>query len=373
MREEYNKTITTPVRHAPITMDSESATIIDMIADNDRYSGLGLVQDMLAVPNLIRSFDAERMRSTAEDVGNRGRLLMTGEGSSRLFPAKHAIAASRRHGWPLALLTEAGLQSQEYDLAEWAVFGLSNSGRTAEVIGLFERLQHAGHSHTYSLTAHAETRLESLAETGYVLTCGEEHAVAATKSVIEQALFLHSVVEHAAGQPNLSGRLEHLAQAVSGALTMPIDASVVERVAGAGTIYWAGRNDGVAEELTLKTNEITRKSADFLEGTYAVHGIEEVMDAGEVVVWVDPYPGSEEKFETVLAEGVGLTIIAIASQPTRFPTIIIPDAGDLGPYVQMAAGWNLLVEVGLALDVDVDKPVRARKVGNEYQSSSNPE
>jgi glucosamine--fructose-6-phosphate aminotransferase (isomerizing) len=30
-------------------------------------------------------------------------------------------------------------------------------------------------------------------------------------------------------------------------------------IANAGTIYFAGRNDGVAEELTLKTNEITRK------------------------------------------------------------------------------------------------------------------
>jgi len=34
-------------------------------------------------------------------------------------------------------------------------------------------------------------------------------------------------------------------------------------------------NNGVAEELALKTNEITRKKSAFLEGTFAVHGIEE--------------------------------------------------------------------------------------------------
>jgi glucosamine--fructose-6-phosphate aminotransferase (isomerizing) len=49
------------------------------------------------------------------------------------------------------------------------------------------------------------------------------------------------------------------------------------------TIYFAGYNDGVAEELTLKTNEITRKKSDFLEGTYAVHGIEEEMDTNDIV------------------------------------------------------------------------------------------
>ena len=69
----------------------------------------------------------------------------------------------------------------------------------------------------------------------------------------------------------------------------------------------------------------------------------------------------------MLGEGVGLSIIAIASRPTRFPTIRIPDAGDLSPFVQMAAGWNVLVETGLRLGVNVDKPVRARKVGNEFE------
>ncbi len=49
-----------------------------------------------------------------------------------------------------------------------------------------------------------------------------------------------------------------------------------------------------------------------------------------------------------------------------FPTIIIPDGGQYSEYVQLAAGWNILVETGIALGIDLDKPERARKVGNEY-------
>jgi glucosamine--fructose-6-phosphate aminotransferase (isomerizing) len=331
-----------------------------------RYDGFGLVRDMLDVPEIIRGFDAERMTETAMEIAAAGKLLMTGEGSSRLFPAKHAIAHARRSGWPLTLHTEAGLQAREHDLSDWAVFAASNSGRTAEVIGLFDALAKQNHARRYSLTAFADSKLESLASRGYVLQCGPEGAVAATKSVVEQALFYRGLIEHAAGRPELQGRSAALADAVQEALTASIDPQVVQRIASARTIYWAGRNDGVAEELTLKTNEITRKNSDFLEGTYAVHGIEEVMDAGDVLLWVDPYPGSEEKFRDVLELGVGMTIIAIASRETLFPTIRIPDAGDLGGFVQMAAGWNVLVEVGLALGVDLDKPVRARKVGNEF-------
>ncbi|MDA1016255.1 MAG: sugar isomerase [Planctomycetota bacterium] len=341
-----------------------------MNPENPRQMQFGLVQDMLAVPEIIRSFNTDRMRPTAEQIAAAGRLLMTGEGSSRLFPAKNAIASARRRGSKIALQTEAGLQAQEYDLTDWAVIGLSNSGRTAEVIELFDQLQTDGHSCHFSLTAFAETQLESLATTGYVLECGAENAVAATKSVIEQGLFLQTLLEQADGNHAVKSRAGDLADKVQAALTAPIAADIVQRVAQAKTIFWAGRNDGVAEELTLKTNEIVRKPSDFLEGTYGVHGIEEVMDADDVILWVDPYPGSEEKFRTVLADGVGLQIIAIASRPTLFPTITIPAAGDLATFVQMAAGWNLLVEVGLALDVNIDKPVRARKVGNEFVPSA---
>ena len=47
------------------------------------------------------------------------------------------------------------------------------------------------------------------------------------------------------------------------------------------------------------------------------------------------------------------------------PSIVVPES-ELEPYVLMAAGWNILVEVGVKLGINLDKPVRARKVGNEF-------
>jgi glutamine---fructose-6-phosphate transaminase (isomerizing) len=337
-----------------------------MLSNDDRYRPFGLVNDMLATPEIIRRFDVEQADDTARRIAEIGRLLMTGEGSSRIFPAKNAMAHARRQGYRLQLHTEAGVQAHEYDLNGWAVFALSNSGRTAEVIHLFTALQNSVNTPRFSLTAFANSKLESLADRGYVLSCGAEAAVAATKSVIEQALFYRALLEAAEDRRQLGTRLDELSDAVQQALTMPIDPEIVARIASARMIYWAGRNDGVAEELTLKTNEITRKSADYLEGTYAVHGIEEVMSDDEVVIWVDPYTVSEEKIRETLVDGVGLPVIAVSSRPTIFPTIQIPDCGDLSGYVQMAAGWNLLVEVGLQLGIDLDKPQRARKVGNEF-------
>lgn len=338
-----------------------------MLPDSERYSRFGLVRDMFGAADAIARFDAGQASTTAGQVAQAGRLLIAGEGSSRLFPAKSNIAHARRRGWPLALHTEAGLQAAEYDLADWAVLALSNSGRTAEAIELFQKLRRGAPSRgLYSLTAYPDTKLGSLADRAYVLSCGPEAAVAATKSVVEQAIFLRALLEHAAGAPALAARLSSLATSFRATLEVSIDGAIADRIAKAKTIYWAGRNDGVAEELTLKTNEITRKSADFLEGTYAAHGIEEVMTGDDVLIWIDPFRSAEEKLENVLVRGVGMSVIAIADRETRFPTIRVPEVGDLSVFVQMAAGWNLLVEVGLRLGVDLDKPARARKVGNEF-------
>jgi len=334
--------------------------------ESSRYQESGLVRDMLATAEVIRQFDASRPAAIAADIAATGRLLLTGEGSSRLFPAKHAIAHSRRKGWPLTLHTEGGRQSQEYALKDWAVLAASNSGRTAEVIELFKKLAEEGHQQLYSLTAFAESKLEELATQGFVLTCGEEGAVAATKSVVEQALFCRAALEAAAGVSELPPQLASLGDAFQSTLELEIDPAITSRIASAGVIYWAGRNDGVAEELTLKTNEITRKPSVFLEGTYAVHGVEEVMNASDVVIWLDPAPVAEDKFHSVLVEGAGLEVIAVSSRQTRFPTIQIPPQNELAPFVEMAAGWNILVETGMSLGVNLDKPVRARKVGNDF-------
>ena len=273
-----------------------------MNSTDEKYTQFGLTRDMLGTPEIVRQFDTRRMAETATAIRQVGKLLMTGEGSSRIFPAKNAIRTARERGWSSELQTEAGRQAQEYNLDEWAVFALSNSGRTAEVIRLFSKLKGAGNEHLYSLTAFPDSKLESHATQGYVLNCGAEGAVAATKSVVEQALFYRALLEAIEGKPTLKILLDELADKMNEALTDELDPNLVKLIAEAGTIYWAGRNDGVAEELTLKTNEITRKQADFLEGTYAVHGIEEVMNANDVVLWIDPYPDSEEKFAEVLGD-----------------------------------------------------------------------
>jgi glucosamine--fructose-6-phosphate aminotransferase (isomerizing) len=335
-----------------------------MNLQNPKYSKHALVQEMMDTVKVVKSFNPNQTKDVASKIRQAGRLLLTGEGSSRIFPAKNTIRKALRWGLDLNIFTDGSRQSAQYELSKMAVFCASNSGRTKEVVLLAQKLMDLKNSNRFGLSANPDTLLEKACAQTFVLTCGWEQAVAATKSVIEQALFYESIIRHIAGTiDQFNG--SQLADKIEKALTLTIPADIVDAAVKAPTIYFAGFNDGVAEELTLKTNEITRKKSDFLEGTYAVHGIEEVMDPGDIVFVVDPIEDEVDKFHDVLEKGVGLKVVAIASRPTRFPTILVPDAGDFAPYVYLCAGWNVLVEIGMASGINLDKPQRARKVGNE--------
>lgn len=329
------------------------------------YTRFALVREMMETPCIIRNFRTKGIEEAVKALKKERRLFLTGEGSSRIFPAKNAMAMARRKGMPLSMAAEGGRQAAEYDLNGWTVFGASNSGQTKEVISLFNDLKKERHPALFGLTANQDTKLATLCKKTFVLSCGREEAVAATKSVVEQALFYVALLSKLPGS-GIKLNLKALSIAFEKALTMPVDPSITAAIADAGTICFSGRNNGAAEELTLKTNEITRKKSDFFEGTYAVHGVEEVLNPEDVVILIDPFKEEIEKFKTSLVDGVKMKVFAIASEETPFPTLRVPDAGAFSPFVHLAAGWNLLVEAGLRLNINLDKPVRARKIGNEF-------
>jgi glucosamine--fructose-6-phosphate aminotransferase (isomerizing) len=327
-----------------------------------------LVREMLETPEVIRRVDWKGACGVAGPVREKGALFLTGEGSSRILPAHNAIALGRRLGLKLPIGCEGARQSAEYELQGAAVFGASNSGKTREVVELLRRLKAARHDALFGLTATPDSPLQQECRQTFVLACGKEDAVAATKSVVEQALFyqiLVSELSEPGSADEWPGLLPELAEATAGVLSADIDPAIAERLAAAPRILWAGRNDGVAEELSLKTCEITRKLGTYCEGTYVLHGIEEILDPEDAVVLIDPYETELDKYKQVLVDGAGSYVAAIASRPTPFPTVITPAIPDMDVHLQLCAGWNLLVAAGLKLGIDLDHPVRARKVGNE--------
>jgi glucosamine--fructose-6-phosphate aminotransferase (isomerizing) len=345
--------------------------------------------------DVMLRFDFSRTESMSRVIFESGRLFLTGEGSSRIFPAKNFIRQLRldTSGLNLNVTTEGCYQALEYDLSDWSVVVASNSGQTGEAVRLYKYLFETGHDRNFVVTANPEAKLFEFAMSTLVLSCGAERAVAATKSVVEQALVYLSILhnlkklsiennsnnatstnkcndkccnkEQHNGAEKLS--LKDVSELGRRTLSAEYDLDLVKRLAGAETIYFAGRNDGTAEELSLKASEITRKRSVFLEGTYLLHGVEEVITSNDVVVLVDPFKVECDKIDELFVKKHNIPVIAISNFATPFVTIEIPKADGYDQFLQLFAGWNLLVQIAIQTGINLDKPVRARKIGNKFE------
>jgi glucosamine--fructose-6-phosphate aminotransferase (isomerizing) len=161
---------------------------------DQKYASYALVQEMMQTVETVERFNPLQTKEVAKIIQQTGRLFLTGEGSSRIFPAKNARRKALTWGMDLFITTDGSRQSAQYDLSHFAVFCASNSGRTKEVVTLAKKITASGNSRCYGLTANKDTLLEEACQQTWVLNCGWEQAVAATKSVIEQTLFYESIL-----------------------------------------------------------------------------------------------------------------------------------------------------------------------------------
>ena len=90
------------------------------------------------------------------------------------------------------------------------------------------------------------------------------------------------------------------------------------------------------------------------------------MRENDVVFFVEPFESEFEKMQSIFEKNVGCTVVALSTKDTPFPTIKLPELEGYCKYFQLMAGWNLLVQIGTAQGINLDKPNRARKIGNEF-------
>jgi glucosamine--fructose-6-phosphate aminotransferase (isomerizing) len=332
------------------------------------YNQFSLIHEMYDAVRIIREFDPMNLKSVFEDIKIDTKLFLTGEGSSRIFPAKNIRHRQLALGKGPLIFSEGCTQMLDYQLGEYIVIGASNSGKTKEVIQLFTILVSNNHPNLLAITCNKNTPLQQLARQTIIIENCLEKAVAATKSVIAQALVYEGVLINTIPYDL---QFEDLAIKFQRVLDISLNREIVNTLAKADTVFFAGNNNGVAEELSLKTNEILRKKSVFLPGTFLLHGIEEVITKNDVLILVDPLKSECDKIEEVYARKIGAKIISFENHENPFLIFPLPNHTIFeDSYLKMAAGWNMLAETGIIMGIDIDKPLRARKIGNEFGIAS---
>src|SRR3989338_6384445 len=329
-------------------------------------------KEMLESADVIKKFDFGITKNLAKEIGSK-RVIFTGMGSSVLFPAKQA--KNRAFELNIRNRVEEFFASELLsckDFSDTFVMLCSNSGMTKETILLQEHIKKMGAKHT-AITAVPDSVLAKRCKNKIIMQCGFEKGIAATKSVIEQGLILDSLIFNLAKNQGRKIELEKINKSLASAsknILSNIDAKVpknmLDALADSHFIYFAGRTTGVADEITLKAHEITRKSAFFYPDTHIVHGIEESIESNPMVLF------EPSKFKKFIGDFRGF------SKRANCKLFGIDDVEIIGgvkikstPYFEdyclLAGGWGMLRSIAGKLNLNIDKPKKALKVGNPYK------
>jgi glutamine---fructose-6-phosphate transaminase (isomerizing) len=260
------------------------------------------------------------------------------------------------------------------DFTGSTVLALSQSGRTPDVVEYVERARAAG-ALAVAITNEPGSDLAEAAEAILPLEAGNEHAVAATKTYLNQVATLLLLAAHVAGTDRrYAGGVRLVSEELEG-LIPDLERRVIPLAAPfafTGRMFVIGRGPefATAREIALKLLETTRIAAEPLTATDLAHGPVAALDP-LFPVWAvasddETLPAVLEAAERIRATGAAL--IASGSAAGRLDGAVhslpIPNLGSrlLSPLLSVVPGQLFAWALARAKGLDPDRPRGLSKV-----------
>lgn len=262
----------------------------------------------------------------------------------------------------------------EVDVSGSLVVGLSQSGRTPDVVEYVRRARSRG-ALTVALTNDPESELGEAAEAVLPLAAGPEHAVAATKTYVNQAAALALLAAAAAGRMReLSDAVRRTAVLLADALD-PLErraAELAPSFAFVGRLFAIGRGVefATAREVALKLTETCRVAAEPLTATDLVHGPVAALDplfpvwlvaSGDAALGatLDAAARVRAAGATLVAAGDAVAAVEGAAYTLPVPAAPMPL---LAPLLSVLPGQLFAWALARAKGLDPDRPAGLTKV-----------
>jgi glutamine---fructose-6-phosphate transaminase (isomerizing) len=303
-------------------------------------------------------------------------VRLVGHGSSDAAASYGVYAFGLLPGWT-ALRDSISLSvyyGAELDYSSSVVVGLSQSGRTPDVVSYVERARERG-ALTVALTNDPGSELAKRAELTLPLEAGEERSVAASKTFFNELAALALLAGAAAGREDeIWDGLRRIAVILGDAIPALENAVVPIATAFAyvGRMYVIGRGYelATAREIALKLTETCRVAAEPLTSTDLAHGPIAALDS-MFPVWTiashDPtLPALIEAAARV--RDAGATIVASGNAAAEVEgaawTLPVPEAPIplLSPLLSVVPGQLFAAALAEAKGLDPDRPERLTKV-----------
>jgi len=349
---------------------------------DDRASGggrrfLAEIREQPAALRALLEHEADYARVAAEMRARDSQLVrLVGHGSSDNAASYGIYAFGLIPRW--TAMRDSITLTVHYDsgpeLAGSTVIGLSQSGRTPDVVEYIVRARRSG-AFTIAITNDPASELAHVAEAVLPIAAGPELAVAATKTYSNQLAALALLAAHAAGQGTayaeglratadlLDGHLAELELLVA---PLAIPFSFIGRmfVIGRGPEY------ATAREIALKLLETCRVAAEPLTATDLAHGPVAALDP-LFPVWA--ITSDDATLATVIEaaeriRGMGATLVASGSAASSLvgadyalplPEPVLPL---LAPLLSVVPGQLFALGLARAKGLDPDEPRGLSKI-----------
>ena len=303
-------------------------------------------------------------------------LRLVGHGSSDAAATYGVYAFGLLPGWT-ALRDSISLSvyyRADVDFASSVVVGVSQSGRTPDVVSYVELARRRG-AFTIAVTNDPESELARAAELTLPLYAGEERAVAASKTLLNTFAALALLAGCAAGRGDeVAAAMQEVAETMRAALP-GLEAAVAPLAttfAFVGRMYVVGRGIelGTAREIALKLTETCRIAAESVTSTDLSHGPIAAVDA-MFPIWTiasrdECLPALVAAAE--LARKAGATLVASGSAAEEVTgaefRLVVPEAPlpVLSPLLSVVPGQLFAAALARAKGLDADQPAGLTKV-----------
>lgn len=309
--------------------------------------------DAVRTISLLETWSSEPWHMLTHALSAGKPISWIGEGSSRLFPLGFAQSVARQWGVS-GVVTGCGGRSLTQAMAKnYQIVASSNSGKTREVI---EGLLDVRPSGALAVLGNPGGPIEGLVEASLCVLDKPERAVPATVSVVGQSLVLLQAVTHYCGEkiPVLD---------IADAVSETLEAQVLPVDLATSRIWWCGNDNGLADELMLKSCEALGIASISCSQGLGIHGIHEVLGPSDLVVAIGVDPRDRDRLKSVVS-ATGSQFQSWGSN--RHDDWKLPDLGIWAPFSELSAGWRFIDSFARSLGRDPAYPRRLRKIGNEF-------
>ena len=351
-----------------------------MSSPNGTGAGVQLLAEIREQPRALLGLlehEAEYARAAAA-ARNRGAttVRMVGHGSSDNAAAYGVYAFGLLPRWTALRdsITLSVYYGADLDLSTSTVIGLSQSGRTPDVVQYVERARRNG-ALTLAITNDDRSELADAAELVLPLGAGPERAVAATKTYLTQLAALGLLAAHAAGR---GARFADDLRVTAGALAGVVPAlerdiqPLAAPFAFTGRMFVVGRGleFATAREIALKLLETCRIAAEPLTATDLAHGPVAALDP-LFPVWAiasedETLPAVLEAAERVRGTGATLIASGSAARAVEDADYVLPmprpPSPLHAPLLSVVPGQLFAWALAQAKGLDPDRPEGLSKV-----------